>query len=75
MRFLELLIASLFAFLFTRVAGAVAPAEGEAKRADRTQGRRLMVRCSSCGVYVLRERALPMAGGSFLCSSSCRGTR
>ncbi len=76
MKFLEMLIASLFAFLFTRVVGAVAaPAGGSAKPAERAEPRRLMVRCASCGVYVLRERALPASGGTFVCSASCGARR
>jgi hypothetical protein len=72
MRFLQMLIASLFAFFVTRIIGAaVAPAEGDARRVEPTPPRRLMVRCASCGVYVLRERALPASGGAYLCSASC----
>jgi hypothetical protein len=75
MKFLQMLITSLFAFLFTRAVGSVvAPADGVSK-ADPDEPRRPMVRCSSCGVYVLRERALPAAGGAYVCSASCAGRR
>ena len=76
MKFIQLLIASLFAFLFTRAVGAVvAPAgAGEAAPAEATKPRP-MVRCAACGVYVLRERALSAAGGVFACSTACRGAR
>ena len=71
MRWLQLLIASLFAFLVTRVVGSVAaPAGGVVD-----PPRRHMVRCASCGAYVLEDRALPAAGGAFACSSSCAGRR
>jgi hypothetical protein len=76
MRFLQALIAGLFAFLFTRAVGAVVgPSEAPAGPNPARQAPRLMVRCSSCGVYVLRERALPAAGGTYVCSTTCRGAR
>jgi len=76
MRFLQALIAGLFAFLFTRAIGAVvAPREAPAGPEPARQAPRLMVRCSSCGVYVLRERALPAPGGAYVCSATCRGAR
>ena len=71
MRWLQLFLASLFAFLVTRALGsmATAPEGGVAPP------RRTMVRCSSCGVYVLEDRALPASAGTYVCSASCRGRR
>lgn len=68
MRWLQLLLASLFAFLVTRAVGsmATAPAGGG------EPARRRMVRCASCGVYVLEDRALPATAGAYACSASCR---
>ena len=76
MKYLQAFIAALFAFLFTRAVGAVvAPGEAPAGPDPARQAPRLMVRCSSCGVYVLRERALPASGSTYVCSASCRGAR
>jgi len=76
MKYLQGLIAALFAFLFTRAIGAVvAPREAPAGPDPGRNAPRLMVQCSSCGVYVLRERALPARGGKYVCSASCRGAR
>jgi hypothetical protein len=71
MRWFQLLIASLFAFLVTRAVGSVtAPAGG-----GPPPPRRRMVRCASCGVYVLEDRALPASAGTYLCSTSCAARR
>ena len=72
MRWLQLFLASLFAFLVTRAVGsmATAPSAGGPEPA-----RRRMVRCASCGVYVLEDRALPAPAGAYVCSAACRGAR
>jgi len=72
MTFLQMLITSLFAFLFTRAVGAVVAPDGETSAATRP---RPMVRCVACGVYVLRERALVLPSGAFACSTTCRARR
>ena len=36
--------------------------------------RRPMIRCAGCGIYILKDRALPSADGSSLyCSPACAG--
>lgn len=68
-----MLIAALFAFFVTKaVTSVVEPGAGGRRREVKPLPRRLMVRCSSCGVYVLRDRALTSGGGdAFFCSDAC----
>jgi hypothetical protein len=77
MTFIQVLITSLFAFLFTRAVGSVVAPEGATHGAgrDARSVRRPMVRCATCGVYVLRDRALPAPGGAFACSTACQERR
>lgn len=64
-------ITALFAFFFTKAVASVVAPEGAIEREVRPLPRRQMVRCESCGVYVLRERALSRGGDVFFCSGAC----
>jgi hypothetical protein len=70
MGFFKILIASIIAFFVTRAIGGRAGQEvvpvGPAEPA-----RRRMVRCASCGVYVLKDRALAASGETYFCSREC----
>ena len=68
---LRLLILGVMAYLIAKMVQAGIASRGRAS-AIGSQPRRQMVRCASCGVYVLRDRALPAADDSPLyCSSDC----
>lgn len=66
MAFLEFLVAGFFAFFVTRIFGALAEPSRE-----RSRPRRRMVRCATCGVYVIEDRARAIGGGAFVCSAEC----
>ena len=69
MSFFKVFLASIIAFFVARAIGGrtgrevvpVGPPE---------PARRRMVRCTSCGVYVLKDRALA-AGDTYFCSREC----
>jgi hypothetical protein len=68
---LRLLILSVLAYLVARMIRAGLAARGQAM-AD-ARGRRQMVRCAGCGVYVLKDRALIAADNSTVyCSPACQ---
>jgi DNA-binding PadR family transcriptional regulator len=70
---LRLLILGVIAYLLAKMVQAGLASRGRAN-AIGSKPRRQMIRCASCGVYVLRDRALPAADGTSLyCSPDCAG--